>query len=242
MEADIREGTSDMDIRHSFGQRVKELRLRSGMSQEALAHRAGLDRTYITDVERGARNISIVNIEKIAAALTVSMEYLFSGERFAPVPAYQQKDFAVPFAERFNYHLDPETRILAFQIEGLLTPQDVECIDRTLMGILNGFGKGEVGVLVDHRNMLASDGQPVVYSPEVAEKAVEFQQKLMKRSRKVAVLCNSAFMVHNLNHVTAMSGIGHMSSQLFGKDKEMVEEAYELLGIAGNALVKAKES
>ncbi|MGO4119072.1 helix-turn-helix domain-containing protein, partial [Rhizobium ruizarguesonis] len=64
-----------MDIRAEFGQRVRELRARSGMSQELLAYRAGLDRTYISGVERGERNISIVNMEKIAAALQVSMGY-----------------------------------------------------------------------------------------------------------------------------------------------------------------------
>ncbi len=53
-----------MDIRSEFGKRVRELRARSGMSQELLADRSGLDRTYISGVERGERNISLVNIEK----------------------------------------------------------------------------------------------------------------------------------------------------------------------------------
>ncbi|NGQ94221.1 helix-turn-helix transcriptional regulator [Brevibacillus sp. SYP-B805] len=46
-----------MDIRSEFGQRVQELRTRSGMTQEMLAYRAGLDRTYISGVERGERLI-----------------------------------------------------------------------------------------------------------------------------------------------------------------------------------------
>ncbi|WP_039944426.1 helix-turn-helix domain-containing protein [Thermicanus aegyptius] len=82
-----------MDIRTEFGQRVRELRARCGMSQEMLAHRAGLDRTYISGVERGERNISIVNIEKIASALCVSVEYLFFNERFSTTSTYQPKDF-----------------------------------------------------------------------------------------------------------------------------------------------------
>jgi len=82
-----------MDIRSKFGQRVKQLRSRRGMSQELLAHRAGLDRTYISGVERGERNISLVNIEKIAAALNVSVAYLFSEERFSTTPALSTQGF-----------------------------------------------------------------------------------------------------------------------------------------------------
>ena len=67
-----------MDIKLLVGKRVKELRNRLGISQEELAYRAGLDRTYITSVECGKRNISIVNIEKIAKALNVTLAELFS--------------------------------------------------------------------------------------------------------------------------------------------------------------------
>jgi transcriptional regulator with XRE-family HTH domain len=55
-----------------FGERVRVLRQALGLSQEALALAAGLDRTYIGGVERGERNISLVNIQKIAQALNVS--------------------------------------------------------------------------------------------------------------------------------------------------------------------------
>lgn len=57
-----------MDIKLLVGKRVKELRNNLGISQEELADLAGLDRTYITSVECGKRNISIVNIEKLAKA------------------------------------------------------------------------------------------------------------------------------------------------------------------------------
>ncbi|WP_080837116.1 helix-turn-helix domain-containing protein [Cohnella massiliensis] len=229
-----------MDIRAEFGQRVRELRARSGMSQEILAHRAGLDRTYISSVERGERNISIVNIEKIAAALQVSVAYMFSNERFSATPAYQQKDLSVPLKERFKYQVDSEKRILAFQVHGLLSGEHVDYMSRTLLGICNAFGKEELNVLVDHRDMKASDGEPVVYSPEVAEKAVTFQRELLKYSKRVVALCNSEFMVQNLNHVATQSGIIHKATHIFGRDKEMVGRAYELLGINGNELIKAK--
>lgn len=61
-----------------FGRRVRELRKKRGMSQEALALEAGLDRSYVGGVERGERNIALVNIEKLARALGVAAESLFA--------------------------------------------------------------------------------------------------------------------------------------------------------------------
>ncbi len=66
-----------MDIKLLVGKRVKELRNKLGVSQEELADLAGLDRTYITSVESGRRNISIVNIEKLANALKVTLKEFF---------------------------------------------------------------------------------------------------------------------------------------------------------------------
>ena len=56
-----------------FGNRVRELRRKKGLSQEALALEAGLDRSYVGGVERGERNVSLVNIKKLAAAIGVSV-------------------------------------------------------------------------------------------------------------------------------------------------------------------------
>lgn len=67
-----------MDIKLLVGKRVRELRNNMGISQEELADMVGLDRTYITSVECGKRNISIVNIEKLATALQVSLKEFFS--------------------------------------------------------------------------------------------------------------------------------------------------------------------
>lgn len=67
-----------MDIKVLVGKRVKELRNRLGVSQEELADLAGLDRTYITSVECGKRNISIVNIEKLSISLKVSLKEFFN--------------------------------------------------------------------------------------------------------------------------------------------------------------------
>lgn len=65
------------DVKKAFGQRLRELREQKGLSQEALAHDAGLDRTYISGVERGKRNISLENIERLAVALGVKIERFF---------------------------------------------------------------------------------------------------------------------------------------------------------------------
>lgn len=60
-----------MSLMHIFATNVKKYRNEKGLSQEALADLAGLHRTYISAIERERRNISIDNIENIAAALDV---------------------------------------------------------------------------------------------------------------------------------------------------------------------------
>lgn len=60
-----------------FGNRLRELRKERGLSQEGLADTVGLDRSYIGGVERGERNISLLNIMKISRALKISAKDLF---------------------------------------------------------------------------------------------------------------------------------------------------------------------
>ena len=67
----------ESQIQEHFGERVRELRKQKALSQEALALACDLDRTYIGGVERGERNISIINIYKIAEALGVDAKELF---------------------------------------------------------------------------------------------------------------------------------------------------------------------
>ncbi|WP_321288170.1 helix-turn-helix transcriptional regulator [uncultured Sunxiuqinia sp.] len=71
-----------MDIQKNFGLRVKELRLRKGISQEALALKAGIDRTYMTSVENGKRNVAIQNICKIIQALDITFADFFTSDLF----------------------------------------------------------------------------------------------------------------------------------------------------------------
>jgi transcriptional regulator with XRE-family HTH domain len=65
------------DIKLTFGKRLRELRQAKGMTQESLAHEAGLDRTYVSSVERGERNISLENIQRLALALGVNIKDFF---------------------------------------------------------------------------------------------------------------------------------------------------------------------
>jgi transcriptional regulator with XRE-family HTH domain len=67
----------ETQIQKRFGERVRELRKKKGLSQEALAFSCDLDRTYIGGVERGERNISLLNIQKIADALGIPVRELF---------------------------------------------------------------------------------------------------------------------------------------------------------------------
>jgi transcriptional regulator with XRE-family HTH domain len=66
-----------MTILQKFGLRIKELRSSKNITQENLAELTGLSRQYIGDVERGTRNISLINVEKIAKALGTSLSELF---------------------------------------------------------------------------------------------------------------------------------------------------------------------
>jgi transcriptional regulator with XRE-family HTH domain len=67
------------EILLKFGDRVRELRKAKGLSQEAFASICGLDRTYISGIERGVRNISLLNIQLIAKALDISLANLMRG-------------------------------------------------------------------------------------------------------------------------------------------------------------------
>ncbi len=64
-------------ITEKVGQRIRELRLKQNLSQEKLALKAGIDRTYLAGVESGKRNATITSIEKIVTALGVELKDFF---------------------------------------------------------------------------------------------------------------------------------------------------------------------
>lgn len=65
-----------MDINEIFGKKVMERRLSLKLSQEALANMANIDRTYLPDIEKGKRNVSLKIADKIAKALNVQLKDL----------------------------------------------------------------------------------------------------------------------------------------------------------------------
>ncbi len=69
----------DFKLLVRFGERLRDLRQALGLSQEAFAERCGLDRTYISGIERGKRNVSLQNLQLIAKALKTSLSRLFDG-------------------------------------------------------------------------------------------------------------------------------------------------------------------
>lgn len=71
-----------MEICNLFGKNVKKYRIQSKLSQEKLGELTGLHRTYISDIERGLRSISLNNIEKISKALNVEIYKLFIFEEW----------------------------------------------------------------------------------------------------------------------------------------------------------------
>ena len=65
------------DIRVRFGFAVKLMREKRQLTQEDLAEKARIHRTYLSDIERGSRNVALINIERLAQSLSVSLEELF---------------------------------------------------------------------------------------------------------------------------------------------------------------------
>jgi len=72
---------SSQDLRMLFARNLRSLRQAHGISQEKLAELAGLHRTYVSSVERGGRNISIDNIERLAKALDTAPHLLLRGNK-----------------------------------------------------------------------------------------------------------------------------------------------------------------
>lgn len=63
---------SRTEILKRFGENLREHRVRAGLSQEKLAAKAGIDRTYVGGAERGERNVALVNIVRLAEALDIA--------------------------------------------------------------------------------------------------------------------------------------------------------------------------
>jgi transcriptional regulator with XRE-family HTH domain len=67
-----------VNIRIRFGRAIRRIREEQGINQEEAAERCGLHRTYYSGIERGVRNVSLVNIEKVSKGLKMALPDLFS--------------------------------------------------------------------------------------------------------------------------------------------------------------------
>ncbi len=71
-----------MKIQEKIGLRIRELRTEKNLTQEAVAWRSEIDRTFMNHVENGKRNISVQSLEKISKGLQISLKDFFNDERF----------------------------------------------------------------------------------------------------------------------------------------------------------------
>ncbi len=73
-----------MDLCSIIGANIRKLRVARGLSQEELAYRAGIDRSYLSEIENGHKNLGVLILEAIAVALDVDITTLLKGYRRAP--------------------------------------------------------------------------------------------------------------------------------------------------------------
>lgn len=231
-----------MEILRDFGSRIKELRLKAGITQESLAIRAELDRSYLGAVERGEKNLSLLNIEKLANALDVDLSYLFEHERFAPRSAFLKRELKKPLEKRFIYGIDLENQIISWRIAGPLSENDVQKIAKNIKGLTILMKKGDIKLLIDNQAMMI-EGEPFVFSPEVYDVWEELQTWLLPYLQQVIVLCNSSFMKNQLDRLAKRSGIASISTHIFSEDPATDKRtALAFLGIAENQIFGPMET
>jgi CheY-like chemotaxis protein len=107
------------DIKNRFGTAIRSRRKRLGISQEELAGRAGLHRTYVADIERGARNLSLANIEKLAKALETSIPTLFTPDDLTVKPDANKPREILLVEDNPN---DAELAVRAFRSASVANP------------------------------------------------------------------------------------------------------------------------
>ncbi len=95
-----------VDIQIRLGLRIRELREGKGLSQEAFAHECNLDRTYISSIERGRRNVSLRNIEVIATTLGLTISELFEGLNDVSSELISDTDTDVKYKVRDKFSIE----------------------------------------------------------------------------------------------------------------------------------------
>lgn len=176
---------TEPDVKKEFGAAVREHRLRLGFSQEALGERAELHRTYITDVERGARNLSLESISKLARALEVPIGALFARSDSDKCSTGRPK----PPAQAVRILLvedDPKDAELTLQAFGKARlDNQIEVVHDGAAALEALFGRGEAGAktLPLPSIILLDLGLPKLHGLEVLRRI-----KADERTRKIHVV------------------------------------------------------
>lgn len=175
-----------MDIKKMFGASVKKWRTRLNLSQGELGARAQLHRTYISDVERGARNISLENITLLATALQVPVANLFAKDL---PPAVTDREGLVrgknlePILLVQNHREDVELTLRLFARARLTNPVQVVSDGQEALDYLFGEGK--------HAQQPSPAWQLVLLDwqvPKVRELSVLWHIKSDERTRNIPVV------------------------------------------------------
>src|SRR5437764_2859853 len=118
-----------VDVQKSFGAEVKRRRMQLGISQEKLAERASLHRTYVSDVEAGKRNPSLASIQRLTLALGASLGAIFASvEHVAKLPAEISGSLAPKLGDILlveDNSKDVELTLAAFKQAKLTNPVQV---------------------------------------------------------------------------------------------------------------------
>src|ERR1700744_5376854 len=108
-----------MDIEKKFGAAIKKWREKSELSQDDLARRAGLHRTYIWDIERGSRNVSLKNVQKLSDGLAIPLATLFASLENKPATAPMTTDQQVDILMVEDNPADVTLTMHAFKNSGI---------------------------------------------------------------------------------------------------------------------------
>ncbi|MFX3634498.1 MAG: helix-turn-helix domain-containing protein [Candidatus Pristimantibacillus sp.] len=223
-----------MNILEDFGLRLKELRSRTGISQDILAIRSGIDQAYITAVERGEHNISLKNIEILCNTLDIDISYFFDDKRFSSHIDVINKASNRPLNERFNYCVQESDNSIVWQVTGELHPEEVKKICVDIKAAFNSLVTGKVKLLIDN-SMMMEGSEPIFFSQEVALIWEELQRWLLPHCEQVVVLCNSEFMKNQMDRMAKRSGLIHIQQNLYYEDKQFLAiETYKIFGIIEN--------
>ncbi len=188
------------EVKTQFGLVVKAWRSRRGFSQEELAGRAGLHRTYVSDVERGSRNVSLASIDRLASALEVSVAQLFSnldpaaGEP-SPIPAAGNRLADILFVEERLE--DAERTIHALQSAHIANRIHLVRDGESALEFLFGEGRYANRKLIRPQLVLLDLGLPRISGQEVLHRL-----KADPRTRDIPVVVLTA-SVHDRDYVAS---------------------------------------